>query len=53
MAELTANDIGGMQIVEELPNGKIRLYNITEGWMGDENDPLTTIHVDGYQDVEV
>lgn len=52
MPELTKQDIDGMQIVEELPNGKMRVYKIKEGWVGDHNDPLTTIHVDGYEDFE-
>ena len=53
MAELTPQEIDFMQIIEELPNGKMRIYNITDGWMGDEDDPLTTIRVAGYQDVDM
>lgn len=36
------------QVIEQLTNGKIRVYNITDIHMADANDPLTTIEVDGY-----
>lgn len=42
-----------VQVVNYLPNGKVRVHNIVaeESHIGDEQDPLTTIVVRGYKDV--
>lgn len=42
------------QVIEHLPNGKIRVYNIVEedSHIGDDDDPLTTIVINGYETVD-
>lgn len=43
-----------VQVIEHLPNGWVRIYNIVpeESHEGDDDDPLTTIVVDGYEDIQ-
>lgn len=53
MPELTPNDIEFMQIIEEVGTDTMRVYKIVKGHMGDDIDPLTTIHVSGYKDVQL
>lgn len=40
------------QVIQELDNGLIRVFNIVEIGGGTDDDPLLTIHIDGYTDIE-
>lgn len=53
MKKDVSNDFTGAQVIQELPNGKVRIYKIIDLHPGDNDDPLTTIKLDGtYRDVE-
>lgn len=42
-----------VQVIQDLPNGKVRIYKIVDTHLADDDDPLTTIRIDGtFEDVE-
>jgi len=44
-----------IQVIQELENGKIRVFNIVEGYLvGDNDSGISTITIDGeYKDVDL
>jgi hypothetical protein len=50
MQELTKKELEFVQVIEELDNGDVRVYNVQSMHRGDNDDPLTTIQVKGYED---
>lgn len=52
MSELTKEELHLVQVIQELPEGKMRIFTIEDMHLGDDNDPLTTIRLTGeYKDV--
>lgn len=50
LKSLTEDDKRFIQVIEHLDDGKVRVYNIVDGHLGDDDDPFTTIEVSGYKD---
>lgn len=53
MAELTKEEINASHQVIEYLGNKVRVYNIVEAHAGDEDDPLTTYVVKGYEECDL
>jgi hypothetical protein len=51
---MTDEQLSAFQVIENLDGKKIRIYHILpdSSHIGDDDDPLTTIVVDGYEDQE-
>lgn len=42
-----------IQVIQELPNSVVRVFEIEDYHLGDDDDPLTTIKITGeYEDVD-
>lgn len=48
---MTAFNTDLIQVIEELPEGKIRVYKIVDSHEQDDEDTLSTIIIKGYKDV--
>lgn len=49
---MSDNQIKFIQVIQNLDNGTIKVYKVTDLHMGDQEDPLTTIVVDGYEIID-
>lgn len=54
LKSMSDSEVKTTQILEYLDNGKIRVYDIIgeDSHIGDDDDPLTTIVVKGYKDIQ-
>ncbi len=48
------DNINAIQVIQELDDNTIRVYKVTQAHLGTDDDPLTTITIDGtFQDVDI
>ena len=52
MLELTEQEMDYVQVTEDIDENTIRVYKVVAVYIGDDNDPLTNISVDGYRDID-
>lgn len=47
-------DLRICQVIQYIGDDTVRIYKMTDAHIGDEDDPLTTIEIDGtYEDMDV